>query len=58
MTTLFLAAWLYLIAHASIGETLADPAACSTDTECSCALDCLDEDPATEQLDETMEIDE
>lgn len=39
MTALFLAAWLYLVAHATLGTALAD---CHTDTECGCTDDCLD----------------
>ena len=45
MIAAFLAAWLYLIAHGTIGTLIQDPADCRTDTECGCSDDCLDAAP-------------
>lgn len=42
MVTIFLAAWLYLAAHAAIGEALDTPR-CLPESECDCSLNCYDE---------------
>lgn len=46
MVALMFATWVYLALHAGIGTAMAEP--CTTDTECGCALDCLD-GPAYEE---------